>query len=356
MAQLATILEHAKLAPPRSRQGYIGGSDIASILGVSPWKTAYELWEEKTSGWVEATTEAREKVLNRGKKLEPIVLEMLQEEKDVWILDRNQIHVDPEHAFLTAEIDYEYVVDHDLVEKVERDEDTGYQPGFYEIANRHRTVIANIGNGDVKTVHPFAAKDWGEEGTDGFPVYYCAQFQFGLMVTGRQVCMVAALIGADDLRVYEVRRDEDLIALIREKAVNFWFENIVKLVPPPVQTAEDAVKILRKFQGFVVEADPETIREVAVIKGIKEAEKRLCKKREDLELSVKTKLVIAAEYGASPGEPGNLAILGPDKRKPLLTWNQQTVSRVSQERLKTEFPSVYQQVLEPSTFRVLRVK
>jgi putative phage-type endonuclease len=311
-----------------NRQGFIGGSDIASIFGVSPWKTAYELWEEKTSGWVEESSEAREKVLNRGKKLEPLVIEMLQEEKDVWVLERNQIHTDPEHSFLRAEIDFEYAIGNDP---------------------------ANIGNGDVKTVHPFAAKDWGEEGTDEFPIYYCLQFMHGLMVTGRKVCMVAALIGADDLRVYEVKRDEELIAEIRKRAVSFWFDNIANRVPPPIQTSEDAAKMLSRFQGFNVEADEVTARELRIIKRIKAAEAKLLEKRSSLELKVKTTLVQAAVDKGVEGDPDKFALVGADGR-PLVTWNNQTASRVSQTRLKNEFPSIYEQVIEPSTFRVLRVK
>lgn len=313
-----------------NRKGFIGGSDIASILGVSPWKTAYELWEEKTTGWTGESSDARDKVLNRGKKLEPIVIEMLQEEKDVWVLERNQIHTDLEYSFLRAEIDFEYAI-----------------PG-------PDSTDVFVGNGDVKTVHPYAAKEWGEEGTDEFPVYYCAQFQFGLMVTGRDTCMVAALIGADDLRVYEVKRDEELIAEIRKRAVSFWYDNIAARVPPPIQTADDAAKMLSRFQGFTVEAEEVTQRELRIIKGIKAAEKKLEEKREALELSVKSTIVQAAVDKGVEGEPSKFTLLAGGK--PLVTWNQQTTNRLSQKRVKEEFPSVYEQCVEESTFRVLRIK
>lgn len=322
-----------------NRKGFIGGSDIASIFGVSPWKTAYELWEEKTTGWTGESTLERDKVLNRGKKLEPIVIEMLQEERDVWVLERNQVHTDLEHSFLRAEIDFEYVIDASLTE---------YEP--YEPEAK-----ANIGNGDVKTVHPFAANDWGEEGTDEFPIYYCLQFMHGLMVTGRQVCMVAALIGADDLRVYEVKRDEELIAEIRKRAVSFWYDNIANRVPPPIQTSDDAAKMLSRFQGFTLEADEATARELRIIKGIKAAEKLLGAKREAAELKVKTALVDAACAKGVEGDPEKFALVGADG-KPLVTWNNQTANRLSQKRVKDEFPSVYELCTEPSTFRVLRVK
>src|SRR6185312_9479892 len=44
----------------------------------------------------------------------------------------------------------------------------------------------------------------------------------GLGVTGRQLCYVQALIGFDDHRVYEIHRDDELIAEIRKQAERFW--------------------------------------------------------------------------------------------------------------------------------------
>ena len=32
----------------RERRSGIGGSDVAAILGLSRWKTAYQVWQEKT--------------------------------------------------------------------------------------------------------------------------------------------------------------------------------------------------------------------------------------------------------------------------------------------------------------------
>jgi putative phage-type endonuclease len=317
----------------RDRSQFIGGSDIAAILGVSPWKTAYELWEEKVEGFEKASSEAREKVLHRGKKLEPIVIEMLQEERDVWVLERNQIYVDPEHPFLCAEIDFEFVTDADCL-----------------IVERGR-----VGNGDVKTVHPYAAKDWGEEGTDEFPVYYCAQFQFGLMVTGRQICMVAALIGADDLRVYEVNRDEELIVHIRQTAVNFWRNHILAKVPPPVQSVEDVRKALARFQGTSFVADDETVGFLDTIKTIKAQEKALEANREGLELEVKKRFLIAAEVKGVPGDTEKFAFVGSDGR-PLVTWNEQTANRIDQKLIKELYPDAVGPCTVQSKSRVLRVK
>src|SRR5262249_24409635 len=148
------------------------------------------------------------------------VIELLEEERGIFVQKRNQRYVDPECDFMTCEIDFEYMDDSGLC------------------------------NGDVKTVSPFAAHEWGEEGTEQISLHYCLQFHWGLMITGRQKCLVGALIGADDLRVYEVTRDDQLISEIGQRASRFWTEHVLTGVPPASQTSSDAQKALAKYGGF----------------------------------------------------------------------------------------------------------
>ena len=120
------------------RSSYIGSSDIAAILGLSPWKTPYGVWEHKVYGIQDESTPDRDRILRRGARFEPVILDLLVDEEGVWIVERNQRYTDPVHPFLRAEIDAEA-----------KDEITG-----------------EISNVEAKSVSPFAAKDWGEPGTD----------------------------------------------------------------------------------------------------------------------------------------------------------------------------------------------
>lgn len=304
------------------RKGFLGGSDIAVLLGVSPWKTPFQLWEEKLG--IEPDTphdEGREKVLRRGKRLEPVVMEMLQDEYDIIVVQRNGVYRDSEHDWMRAEIDFECDVD------------------------------GEVANGDVKTVHPYAAKDWGETLTDEVPTYYIAQFQWGMMITGAKMCVVAALVGADDLRLYYVRRDEDIIAMIRQRGVTFWNTYVLAEVPPPIQTSEDADRMLAKFNGVTVVAPEDVKRTIRYLKGVKAAEKRLELKRDEFEVAVKLTLASATK-GAGDGK----FLLVDDAGKQLASWNPQSSSRLSSKKVKELYPDIIDQVTETSTFRVLRLK
>jgi hypothetical protein len=200
----------------------------------------------------------------RGKKLEPWVMELLEEERGITIFKRNQRYSDPEFPWMACEIDFEYMADEGHC------------------------------NGDVKTISPFAAHDWGEEGTDQFPIYYCLQFMWGMMITGRPKCLVAALIGADDLRVYEVKRDDELIAEIRRRVRAFW-ESIQRRIPPPPQTQNDTYKILKKYGGFESPGTPEVWDAVRRLKGIRAAQTRLKSAEDSQQLIIKRQLVLEAE-------------------------------------------------------------
>lgn len=208
------------------RRGFIGGSDMAAILGLSPWKTPYQLWLEKTGQHIEEPNPQREKFYRRGKLMEPVVIQMAKEEYGLEIIAHNQRYTDPELPFLACEIDFEWM---DL---------TGPQ------------------NADVKTVNPRVASHWGEQGTDEIPVYYTVQFLFGQMIRQRERTLCTALIGADDLRIYRVERDEEMIGYIRRKAIEFW-EMVETREAPPITTLEDVNLAWPKDSGKVIQATDE---------------------------------------------------------------------------------------------------
>lgn len=62
------------------RKGKIGSSDIPVIMGVSPWKTRYELWLEMTgrSGPKEVT-----RAMERGRELEPIARDLFCKQRGI---------------------------------------------------------------------------------------------------------------------------------------------------------------------------------------------------------------------------------------------------------------------------------
>lgn len=200
------------------RSKRLGGSDIAAVIGKSPWRTKFDLWKDKTTPRIpdQRPVTGPKK---RGIRWEAVVGEMLVESLQaeghtVEIVRTNNRYEDATHPFLAAEIDWELRL------------------------NGNPEII----NAELKTVHPFKAKSWGESGGDECPVDYVAQVQHGLGVTRRRTGILAALFGADELRTYLLPADDTVIAWLRQEAVAFWTNHVLANVPPEPQTIEDMLK------------------------------------------------------------------------------------------------------------------
>lgn len=286
-------------APERimpDRANFIGGSDVGALLGVSKWKTPFMLYQEKIGAFVEEITPAKQKIFDRGHRWEPVVIEMMVDELEsrghtVEVIARNERYVDPEFSFLACEIDVELRIDGEEV------------------------------NGEMKTVHPFAAADWGAEESDEIPIYYAAQVMHGLMIKPRRRAIVAALIGADDLRIHWMERDEETIAGIRSREVAFW-ERIKTLTPPPPVDPEDVKWLYQRDGGTAIEASDEIVQLVQHLKDMKASAKAQEAQIEMLAARVKTFMGV------------NAVLLGPDG-KPLCTWKN------NKDGVKTDWEAAY---------------
>lgn len=294
---------------PVDRSKFLGGSDAAAILGISPWRSPLQVWLDKTQpAMPEITDPSRLAVLNRGKRMEPYVLDLLQEETGLIVVRRNERYIDPEFGFMACEIDGES----DAGENIE-----------------------------IKTVSPFKAKEWGEEQTDAIPVHYTAQAMHGLMVTGRDVCVFGVLIGGDDFRIYRVERDEETIAAMREKEVRFWRENIEAMVPPPPATHADIEALFSRDTGGVVAADNDIARAVFELRALKTEAK---------ENEARTTAVMLAIKKAM----GEAAMLTVDDKK-AATWKTQSARRFDQKAFQAAHPDLFDQFTKTTESRVFRL-
>ena len=168
------------------RRTWLGGSDVAAVLGISPWKTAIDLWLEKTAP--EPLPQVESPQMRRGKRKERYILEWAAEDYGLKVYAINRRVTDTTLAFLRAEIDAE---------------------------------DCDGNNIEIKTVSPFMADEWGDPDTDAIPIHYTAQVQHGLGVTSRKRCFVFAEIG-DEIWRYVVERDDALIEHMRQECAKFW--------------------------------------------------------------------------------------------------------------------------------------
>lgn len=320
MNALAT--QTADLAFREQRRKYIGGSDIAALLGIAPamWRrnTPYALYVDKTEPPKADTQNLG--VKRRGKRWESVVAEMLVEKLQemghkVQIVAYNKRYVDPQFEFFACEIDFEIILD---------DEE-------------------EITNVELKTVHPYKVAEWGEEGTDESPVWYTAQGQWGLGITNlispRRRCIVAPLFGADEIRVYPMDAANDVIADIRETGRKFWTENVIPRVPPPPGNLIDVSKLFPNSVEKAVELSHDLAFVDAIIemRDLDARWKAIEKRWEEVELIAK----------AAMGENA-VATIGGHKA---CTWKTQGQTNIDVAKLREKHPAIALEVERHITFR-----
>ncbi|PTQ89644.1 YqaJ viral recombinase family protein [Agitococcus lubricus] len=204
------------------RQG-IGGSDAAAAVGLNPYQSQLELWMIKTGRFSEDNIDSEanhhssvipdiDSKMYWGQILEPIIAQHYTKVTGRKVRKVNAIlqHADSDKSWMLANIDYR-VVGSDEVQLLE-----------------------------CKTAGEYGAKLW----KDGVPEYVECQVQHQLAVTGLQAADVCVLICGQQLKIYRIERDEELIAKLIELERLFW-HYVQSNIPPCADGSESAGIALR---------------------------------------------------------------------------------------------------------------
>lgn len=195
------------------RRTGIGGSDAAAAVGLNPFKSQLELWLEKTSRDADLPkpdpNDTREPVY-WGVLLEGIVAAAYTQQTGHRVRKVNAVLRHPIIPFMLANLDREVVG----------------VPGVQIL--------------ECKTAGEFGARHW----QDGVPEYVQLQVQHQLAVTGKRAADVAVLLCGQQLAVYRIERDDELIARLIQLEAEFW-RYVETDTPPPGDGSESADRALR---------------------------------------------------------------------------------------------------------------
>jgi len=218
----------------------IGGSDIATILGVNPWKTAEELRLE-ILGRLDRYQEGND-ATEAGEIMEEGIRQLYAKRTGRTVHRSHQTLVHPEHDFLTVHIDGRVV---------------GERRGL-----------------ECKNVHWRMAQYWGEPGSDQIAEYYLPQVMADMLVMDYPCWDVAAYFGGPDLRIYTVERDSEWDDIIIEATKYFWETNVLQDVSCGIDlTRPDALRTIKRLypgtDGSTRQADHELMHWHAVLRQAK---------------------------------------------------------------------------------------
>lgn len=186
------------------RRNYIGGSDAAAVVGLSPFSSPYRVWAEK-SGLIEGfggnlATEV-------GSFLEEFVAGLFERETGKKVRRLNASIVNTAYPWAIADVD--------------------------------RVLVGTKEGLEIKTTSALATKKFknGE-----FPTQYYCQCVHYLAVLGPEWKRwnLAVLIGNGDFRTYTIERDEDEIAALM-KAEAELMEKIKNGTPPETHDGDGSV-------------------------------------------------------------------------------------------------------------------
>jgi putative phage-type endonuclease len=284
------------------RRKYIGGSDIAAVMGVSRWKTPLQLWAEKT-GRVEAKDLSDVEYVQLGTELEDFIAKKFEKETGMKVRRAPQKYISKEFPYMACQVDRLLTGTDELLE--------------------------------CKNASEWKAKEW--EGED-IPQEYVLQVMWQLMITGRKTGWIAVLIGGNKFRYKKIEADDELFFQMLISAKSFW--GMVQNEIPPMATGDDNDVLLALYpkDDEQIQAVEEMNDAIGLLQQTKQSIKDLEETKKTLE--AKLKEVIRESLGIKTSEY-------------IVTWKPQTTKRVDTEMLKED--GIYEKYLKESETRVMRV-
>ena len=195
------------------RQQGIGSSDAASAVGLNPYRSALELWMDKTgrgSSLPKVDPNDESSPMYWGTLLEPIVAAHYTKRTGLKVRRINAVLQHPEFPWMLANLDREVM-------------------GSSEVQ-----IL------ECKTAGLNGSRLW----KDGVPEYVQLQVMHQLAVTGKQAADVAVLICGQELQIHRIERDEALIRQLIGLEQRFW-QHVTSDTPPPADGSDSADLALR---------------------------------------------------------------------------------------------------------------
>lgn len=227
------------------RTTFIGASEAAAIIGISPWQTPMDIWRRKVAPEPEPENEQ----LQWGTLLEPLILRQYADRKNIFLLhDRQRTF---SRANVTCHVD------------------------AISYADPRGPVIVE-------------AKSTREPYWPGVPDYYDVQVQVQMELADMDFCDVATLHQGNTLQIYEVKRDRQRGAALVETCQEWWHKHIINGEPEtPINDDDFAHLYPRHTPDKEMEATPSIESMVNRICDLKASEREVKEELKEAMLEVK---------------------------------------------------------------------
>lgn len=239
------------------RKSGIGSSEVATIVGLNPWETPYQLWRRKLG--IDAPKEENF-AMKAGHYLEDAVSRFWSDETGREIIKRSAgdwIIRDNERHYLQVSPDRTYWL------TGEKRNDTN--KGILECKTTQMTVDP-----------------------DDLPKHWFCQVQYQLGVAGYEHGSLAWLCSGREFGYKDIDLVPDFYQWLVEEVSRFWQDNILGKVEPSAVSVKDVLlKYNRQVDGKIVEVGADILDACSELREIKKQIKGLETTQAELEERIK---------------------------------------------------------------------
>ena len=191
-----------------ARKYRLGGSEIAAVMGLSPWASHFSLWMEKHG---DTPPQPDRPLLEWGRRIEPAIRgKFVENHPGDWQANPGMFH---------------------------------HRDRSWQIANPDALTDGELA--EFKTA--LYADEWGPAGTDDIPIYYRCQVLWYMDALEVERAWVAVLIGGTDYREYLIERDADAIQDMRilREAGEAFIQSLMNNRPPDIDRHSATYEVQR---------------------------------------------------------------------------------------------------------------
>jgi len=282
------------------RKKGVGGSDCAAILGVSPFRTALDVYNDKVSP--DVSDEPNED-MKRGIRAERYVLEEYVERTGEVVETNIPTIINERYPFMRANIDGRI---------------------------RGENVIIEA----KSTKAPMSSWE------NGIPEYYKAQVAFYAMLTNAERVDIPVLFSGWEYACFTYWRDNDFESKLKDAVIKFWKEHVVKGIPPQPQSLEELKTVYPSIDEEMIKKADDHIRNVvSEYKEVSDQIKKLDEEKESLKKTIQIYM-------------GSAGLLDAGFCK--LALKDRVINRLDTKALKAANPEIYQNYVKETCSRFLQ--
>ena len=328
LVNTATLTEDQWLA---WRRKGIGGSDVASALGISPYRTARELYYDKIG--IEPAVEGRDMSITFeiGHLLEDVVAQIFSKKTGLMVYRDQMMYQHPLYPFMLADVDR-----------------------FVTLPNGKKAIL------ECKTAHYDVQYLWAN---GAVPRHYELQVRHYMAVMNIDVAYIACLFSnnENDFVWQKIERDLDEEESNILQLQDFWENYVLRRVEPPLTEKPDMVlDALSRYYGPAdksqptVMVGPEFIPVLERISDLKAQKQILDQQSRKLDDQIKTAYAPIADLmgtACSARCDGNGVSFK-------ISFNPQFRTGISKDKLaqlKAQYPELYDDYVDTTESRVFKL-